>query len=104
MRWLYHATIDPLADEGLYAPPSLAREGFIHASFRETIAQSVALYFAGDSRVRVLQIDPRRLAVPVEIVQTPRGPMPHILGPVAREAIRAVLTPDALAAAPAEID
>lgn len=104
MQWLYHATLEPIPEAGAYAPASLAREGFVHASFRDSIAESVALYFAGDSRVRILQIDPRRLRSAVEVVSTPRGPMPHILGPVGREAIVASWRESELAAAPAELD
>lgn len=104
MHWLYHATIEPITSEGAYAPASLAREGFIHASFQEAIAESVALYCAGDSRVRILQIDPRKLRCPVQVVVTPRGPMPHILGAVDREAIVAVLLESQLASAPSAMD
>ena len=104
MRWLYHATCESIPEAGVYAPASLAREGFIHASFHEAIAESVKLYFAGDSRVRILLIDPRRLQSPVEVVATPRGPMPHILGPVHREAIVAILHEGELASAPAVLD
>jgi hypothetical protein len=39
-----------------------------------------------------LQIDPRRLDVPVAVVQTPRGPMPHILGPVPGRAVARMRT------------
>jgi uncharacterized protein (DUF952 family) len=104
MRWLYHATVEPIPGEGVYAPASLEREGFIHASFQEAIAQSVALYFAGDSRVQILQIDPRRLGCPVEVVATPRGPMPHILGAINREAIVALLLESQLDSAPSAVD
>jgi hypothetical protein len=48
----------------------------------------------------VLQIDPRRLEVPVELVHTPRGTMPHILGPVPGRAVVRIRTLGELDEAP----
>ncbi len=95
-RWLYHVrrTEDERARHPPtepYAPESLAREGFVHASFREAVAESGRLYFPPGVSLEVLQIDPRLLPGRVELVDTPRGPMPHIHGPIPREAIAAVL-------------
>ncbi|MSP62273.1 MAG: DUF952 domain-containing protein [Myxococcales bacterium] len=100
MRWLYH--ILPVADlpAARYAPASLAREGFLHASYRDSVAESARLYFPPLAPLAVLQIDPRRLDVPVAIASTPRGPMPHLHGAIPRDAIRAILTVDAVAGAP----
>jgi len=81
--------------DGRYAPASLEAEGFVHASFKERAHESARLYFPANARVRVLAIDPRRLDVPVEIVETPRGPMPHIKGPIPCDAFR-VLELDAV--------
>ena len=36
----------------------------------------------------MLAIDPRRLDVPVEIADTPRGPMPHVRGSIPADAVR----------------
>jgi uncharacterized protein (DUF952 family) len=98
MRWLFHVrhAVDDL-DESHYAPESLAREGFVHASYLADVAESARLYFPSGARLEVLQIDPRRLDVPVDVVTTPRGPMPHIHGPIPREAIRAVIPLEAFA-------
>ncbi len=90
MRWLYHLATGDLQGDS-YAPTSLATEGFVHASYRDRVAESGALYFAGQSDVCVLCIDPRRLDVRVEVATTPRGPMPHIHGPIPRDAIRDVV-------------
>ena len=95
MRWLFHAAkIEDIGwgSEGRYEPPSLAKEGFIHASYKNRLAESVSLYFtdADDAHVRVLAIDPRRLDVPVVVVDTPRGPMPHIHGGIPSDAIRVI--------------
>ena len=87
LRWLYHIVLEgtPIGDP--YAPASLAKEGFIHASYRDEVRVSARLYFPAGARLRVLRIDPRSLAVPVEEAVTPRGPMPHVRGPVAAAAI-----------------
>jgi putative intracellular protease/amidase/uncharacterized protein (DUF952 family) len=104
MRWLFHvvraAELAFDADD-LYAPPSLALEGFVHASFRDALGESARVHFAGASpdELRVLAIDPRRLDVPVRVADTPRGPMPHIHGPIPRDAVR-VLDLDAVDAHP----
>jgi cyclohexyl-isocyanide hydratase len=88
MRWLYHiraASGSTLPE--VYAPGSLASEGFIHASFHGDVRESARLYFPAGERLSVLRIDPRRLDARVEIAATPRGPMPHLHGPVPRDAI-----------------
>lgn len=71
-----------------YAPPSLEKEGFLHASFAEKVVESAKLYFAKDefASLRVLVIDPAKLDCEVRIVETPRGPMPHIHGSIPRAA------------------
>ena len=102
LRWIYHlAESDPSTEA--YAPESLRTEGFIHGSYRDAVAESARLYFPASAVLRVLRIDPRRLDVPVEVAETPRGPMPHVHGPVPRDAIREVLSLDALSRAPDEV-
>lgn len=104
MRWLYHliASDDPrcsAASLDEYAPGSLAHEGFVHCSYRDAVRESARLYFAGTTP-SVLRIDPRRLDVRVDDASTPRGPMPHVHGPVPADAIREVLALDAIDDAP----
>ena len=72
-RWLYHALPEGEWERvtEVYAPESLAREGFVHASYRDAIAESARLYVRAPSVI--LRIDPRRLTAPVEIAETPRG-------------------------------
>src|SRR5687768_8567171 len=74
--------------DGRYAPPSLEQEGFIHASYKDRVRESARLYFAPGARLRMLAIDPRRLDVPVDVVETPRGPMPHIMGSIPCDAFK----------------
>ena len=95
MRWLFHVVrAEELGwgSDGRYAPASLASEGFIHASYQDLVAESARLYFAAEapSSLRVLAIDPRRLDVPVVVAETPRGPMPHIHGPIPVDAVRMI--------------
>ncbi len=89
-RWLYHALLaaDDVGDP--YEASSLAQEGFIHASFAPSVAETVALYFPADAPLRILQVDPRLLTAEVRVVETPRGPMPHLHGPLPRAAVIAV--------------
>ncbi len=101
-RWLYHL-VRPADDAGdPYAPASLAREGFVHCSYRPDVAASARLHFPGEAP-RVLRIDPRLLGVAVEEAATPRGPMPHVPGPIPRAAVAAVLALGDVADAPDEI-
>jgi cyclohexyl-isocyanide hydratase len=102
LRWIYHLTVSDPTTEA-YAPESLRTEGFVHGSYRDAVAESARLYFPASAVLRVLRIDPRRLDVPVEIAETPRGPMPHIHGPVPRDAIREVLAVGDVARAPDEV-
>ncbi len=96
MRWLYHVTT--VADLERGAPPeSLAREGFVHASYRDAVHESARLYFPKDAKLVVQRIDPRRLGVPLVEASTPRGPMPHLHGAVPPDAVREVLTVEAFA-------
>jgi UDP-glucose 4-epimerase len=103
-RWLYHLLdADAEAERRrvtLYAPASLASEGFIHCSFRPDVEETARLYFPPGARLHALRIDPRRLGVAALEAPTPRGPMPHVFGPLRREAVVEVLDVDALGAAP----
>jgi cyclohexyl-isocyanide hydratase len=95
MRWLFHVVrAEDLGwgSDGRYAPESLAKEGFIHASYKDVVVESARLYFKAEdlSSLRVLVIDPRRLDVPVEVAQTPRGPMPHIHGSIPVDAVKMI--------------
>lgn len=110
MRWLYHVLTRSAYEsfrgsgEGAYAPPSLGAEGFVHASYRDRAAESARLYFPPGEALVVLRVDPRALGVALEVVETPRGPMPHVLGPVPRSAIVEVLGVGDLARAPDAVE
>ena len=82
-----------------YKPASLLREGFVHCSFRDDVADSARLYFAEGSELRVLQIDPRELS-DVRVVETPRGPMPHVHQPIPFVAVQRIWLVDQMPSAP----
>lgn len=87
MPLLYHVM---RADEAIadpYAPATLAQEGFVHCSFASSWRESARLYFPVGAALKVLEIDPARLACEVRVVATPRGPMPHVHGAIPRAAI-----------------
>lgn len=104
MRWLFHVAVaSEVHFEGdRYTAASLATEGFLHASHRDRVVESARLYFPADADLRVLVIDPRLLDVPVVVVDTPRGPMPHIHGAVPRAAVRVITLGD-VSAEPDEV-
>jgi uncharacterized protein (DUF952 family) len=95
MRWLYHLRSVGEPASVRYAPPSLAREGFVHASYRDAVAESARLHFPVGAALEVLRIDPGRLDVEVVVAVTPRGEMPHIHGSIVADAIVEVLPLDA---------
>jgi putative intracellular protease/amidase/uncharacterized protein (DUF952 family) len=107
-RWIYHLV--PRADvpRGDLAPASLEREGFVHGSFRDEVAESARLHFPRSgpegspmgSELVAIPIDPRRAGVRIELATTPRGPMPHLHGVVPADALGAPIELADLASAP----
>jgi uncharacterized protein (DUF952 family) len=96
MRWLFHVVraedlSASIRSDGRYHAPSLEREGFIHASYRDAVVESARLYFPAGADLRVLVIDPRQLDVPIDVADTPRGPMPHVHGAIPVAAFRVVM-------------
>ncbi len=91
MRWLYHVAkkTDLSPDWTEHAPGSLAAEGFVHASYATEVAESARLYYHAvlPAQLVVLQIDPRKVGAVVREDPTPRGLMPHVLGPIPRSAV-----------------
>ncbi|SRR5579883_1064099 len=105
MRWLYHLIDSQTVLDGeRYAPESLAREGFVHCSYRDAVRESARLHFPPGARLDVLRLDPRRIGAPIEEARMPRGPMPHVLGAIPRAAIAERLPLDAIDLAPDAIE
>ena len=53
------------------------------------VRDSAARYFSSEAKLEVLQIDPRRVPALIREDPSPRGPMPHVYGPIPAEAVRA---------------
>lgn len=90
---LYHVTtraeLDAARESGFLAPPSLAREGFVHCCLREQIAGVLARYFRGAGELVLLEFDGS--AVGVVRVEAPPGRsvgFPHVYGPLPLAALR----------------
>ena len=98
-RWLYHLTTEVQTPDR-HAPASLEREGFVHCSFRDAVAGSARAHFTPEATLFVWRIDPRRVGAPIDVVATPRGPMPHVRGPIPRDAVVAVVPLSGFDAAP----
>jgi uncharacterized protein (DUF952 family) len=94
MRRIYHLvprSAWEAAPPGPYHAPSLDEEGFIHCSNREQVAQSANKFYANESELLVLSIDPSRLASELRDEEGRPGEFfPHIYGPINREAIAKV--------------
>lgn len=93
---IFHLTTPDAWDrdrlDGQYCPPSLTREGFIHASTRAQVAGSANRFFADQPNLLVLTIDPDRLDVPLRWEASPHSPspFPHLYGPLPLDAVVAV--------------
>jgi uncharacterized protein (DUF952 family) len=69
MPAIFHIVAEPewraACEAGRYAPESLAREGFVHFSYRHQVAGTANLRFSDAENLLVLEIDPNRLGQPV---------------------------------------
>ncbi len=74
--------------EGAFASADLAAEGFIHCSERHQVARTAKKYYAGKTRLLLLEIDDSALgAALVRENLTGSGDFPHIYGPIPLSAI-----------------
>ena len=69
---------------GVYAPPELARDGFLHACTHDQLGFVLARHFAGISGLMVIEIDPAQTGARVDWVasEPDQAPFPHHHGPV----------------------
>ncbi|MDQ4100256.1 MAG: DUF952 domain-containing protein [Chloroflexota bacterium] len=73
---------------------TLERVGFIHCSFRDQVERIGSFLYATVAEpIIVLEIDPRRLSVPVRVENLEGGSelFPHIYGPLVIDAVVATL-------------
>jgi uncharacterized protein (DUF952 family) len=88
---------DGAARDGVYIPPSLPAEGFIHCSTREQVIGTVNLFYHGRSDLVLLVIDEGLLAAPLRY-EAPVGKndvraascFPHVYGPLNLDAVISV--------------
>lgn len=80
---------------GQYTAPSLAQEGFIHASTREQVVDTANRFYHGQSDLVLLAIDPQRAKPEVRFDPvTTHGAeqkFPHIYGPLNLDAVVEVI-------------
>ncbi|MEB3334848.1 MAG: DUF952 domain-containing protein [Cyanobacteriota bacterium] len=100
-RWLYHLALEEHWQQarrlGVYAQSTrgmtLAEVGFIHASWSHQVEATWRRFYADAPPLRLLTIDPERLAaasIPLREEPAPGSgePFPHIYGPLPVEAVR----------------
>ncbi len=75
-----------ISDE--YETESLGREGFIHCSFKHQLEGVLRRYFANESKIVILHINPFLLEAEVILEPAPDGEFyPHVYGRINRSAI-----------------
>lgn len=72
---------------GVYRPPSLEREGFIHFSHDRQLLPSAERFFAGRDDVIVLAVDARRLGAQLRLEPADGQLFPHLYGPLELDAV-----------------
>ena len=88
------------ASSGQYRAPSLAEEGFIHASGDEAqLLRVAARLFAGRTDLLALEVDTERLPADSPVIREPARSgeiYPHVYGPINLDAVVRVrmLVPD----------
>ncbi|MEB3316584.1 MAG: DUF952 domain-containing protein [Cyanobacteriota bacterium] len=100
-RWLYHLALEEEWQEarrqGVYARStrgkSLAEVGFIHASWSHQLEPTWRRFYADRPNLRLLRIDPERLAAAAITVREEPAPgsgerFPHIYGALPIDAVR----------------
>ena len=92
MQRIFHiiepATWNRLQGASHYSAPSLADEGFIHASTSEQLAGTLARHYAGREDLKILELDIAELDCDLRWEMAgDRGPYPHLYGPMALAAV-----------------
>ena len=93
MTSIYHLTSEAAWNEaqaaGEYRAPSLATEGFIHASTADQVEASANRFFSHASSIVLLKIDPALLPKPPVWEMSPHSadPFPHLYDPVPLDAV-----------------
>lgn len=82
---------------GIYRADSLESEGFIHCSTAQQMAATANRFYAGQSDLLLLHIDPQALAAELRWEMADGQDFPHIYGPINLDAVVEVeaFNPDA---------
>ena len=85
---------------GEIRPASLDTEGFVHCSYAEQVAGTLAKHFAGASDLVVIELDPQRLGAEIRVEDSYGSgtAFPHVYGPIPLDAVVAGPQPGAIAA------
>ncbi len=75
--------------QGFYEAPSLALEGFIHASMAGQVRGVLDRYYHGQENLLLLHIDETKLTVALkfELAPSVNETFPHIFGPLNLDAV-----------------
>jgi uncharacterized protein (DUF952 family) len=74
--------------EDFYIHASLNTEGFIHCSFWDQVAETLALHFQGQADVVLLEIEPAALSAELKTEASRNGQLfPHLYGPLNLNAV-----------------
>ena len=94
---IYHLTTLPeweeAQDKGIYEPPSLENEGFIHCSEEDQVEGVLRKHFKQHENLVKLMIDPLRLTqhLKYDKVAGEDKEYPHIYGPLNLEAVTQIV-------------
>jgi uncharacterized protein (DUF952 family) len=91
---LYHITSaeewQQALKSGQYLPADYAKDGFIHASFREQVTKTGNRFYSGKTGLILLKIDSTKLSSPIKVEKAETGEeFPHIYGPLFTSAVLA---------------
>jgi uncharacterized protein (DUF952 family) len=98
-KFLYHIThpavLQTARETGFFLEESLTTEGFIHCSFQEQMIPTANRFYAFQTGLLILKIDPDRLHPGVRLEPAENGELfPHIYGAINLDAITAILAFD----------
>jgi uncharacterized protein (DUF952 family) len=82
---------------GLYSPPELARDGFLHCCTPAQLGFVLRRHFAGATGLVVIAFETDAVAADLRWVKSEpdQDPFPHLYGPIPCDAVRRVETPGA---------
>lgn len=77
-------------ENGIYQPPSMDIEGFIHCSRPEQVLTVINRFYADVPDLILLWIDPKRVAAEIRWEESDGDIFPHLYGPLNINAVIAV--------------